>query len=398
MKWRTLNFVDFAEVQPSVPLERGQEYPFISMEIIEPHRRAVQPVESRVWDGGGGARFQNGDTIFARITPCLEHGKTAKIEGLEKAAFGSTEFFVFRARPDVSDADFIYYLACSKIIREPAIKSMIGASGRQRAQRTVIEGLSIRVPATIEAQRKIASILSAYDDLIENNSRRIKLLEESARLLYQEWFVRLRFPGHEHTHIVDRVPKGWEKGKVCDIGKVITGKTPSTKEADNYGGNIPFIKTPDMHKNPIVVSTEQYLSEKGANTQANKYIPEGSIMVSCIGTVGVVAFNGLSAQTNQQINTVIPKKPEFRHYAFFALCDIKPRLEALGGGATMSNVNKSKFESIPLLIPHMTLLRNYDEISSPLFEQMRMLILINNSLRSARDLLLPRLMDGRLAV
>lgn len=153
-----------------------------------------------------------------------------------------------------------------------------------------------------------------------------------------------------------------------------------------------------MHGTPIVIFTEQYLSEKGANTQANKYIPEGSVMVTCIGTVGIVALNGYRAHTNQQINTAVPKEPELRYYSYFALSDLKPRMEALGGGATMANINKTKFESLPIVIPKKIILRNFHDFCLPVFEHIKLLQIQNNKLREARDLLLPRLINGEIAV
>jgi len=248
-------------------------------------------------------------------------------------------------------------------------------------------------------QDRIASVLSAYDDLIENNRRRIQLLEQAARLLYREWFVRLRFPGHEHVRIKDGVPEGWAKGIIADLGKIITGKTPSTKTPENFGGNIPFVKTPDMHRSRIIVETEEYLSEKGAATQSNKTLPMGTILVACIGAkLGVVSITCLPCQTNQQINAVVPRKDYLTHYSLFALTDIKPRLEAMGGGATMPNVSKTKFASIPVLIPPQIILQEFDGYAKILFQQIQLLNRQNSCLIRGRDLLLPRLMNGEIAV
>ncbi len=301
---------------------------------------------------------------------------------------------ILKPLPEMITSQFLYYSLA--VDRNRLINSAGGA-----AQKNLLLGelrrFPIRVPPIAE-QAEIAFILSAYDDLIENNRRRIRLLEESARLLYKEWFVRLRFPGHEHVKIIDGVPEGWEKSIVSKLGDVVTGKTPSTKEPDNFGGKIPFIKTPDMHKNPIIVETSQYLSEKGANSQAKKYIPKDSIMVSCIGTVGIVAINAIKAQTNQQINTVIPQKEHFRYYIYFALSDLKSRLEAMGGGATMVNVNKGKFESLPVVIPSDLILQEFHEVCNPMFLQIKNLLIQNKKLKTARDLLLPRLMNGEIEV
>ncbi len=183
------------------------------------------------------------------------------------------------------------------------------------------------------------------------------------------------------------------------LGKIVTGKTPSTKIPENFGGNIPFVKTPDMHRSRVIVETEEFLSERGANTQANKTLPVGSILVACIGArLGVVSITCKPCQTNQQINAVIPSHDHYRYYSLFALIDIKPRLEAMGGGATMPNVNKSKFASIPILIPSQILLQEFQESASYTFQQIQLLHQQNVALTQALDLLLPRLMNGEVAV
>ena len=125
----------------------------------------------------------------------------------------------------------------------------------------------------IDSQRNIIKILSNYDSLIENNQKQIKLLEEAAQRLYKEWFIDLRFPGHENVEIVDGVPEGWQYKKVSSFGSVITGKTPSTAKSQYYGGEVPFIKIPDMHKGIFPLVTEVTLSLEGAKSQKNKFIP-----------------------------------------------------------------------------------------------------------------------------
>jgi type I restriction enzyme S subunit len=294
------------------------------------------------------------------------------------------------------DAQFVMYFLMSPLGRAELF-TRTGGAVQQVINLADLKTIHVPMPST-SVQRRIADILSTYDDLIENNRRRMALLEESARLLYREWFVRLRFPGYEHTPIVDGVPQGWEHVRVDKLGAVLTGKTPSTKEADNYGGDIPFIKTPDMHGNAFVLQSETYLTEKGAKSQANKFLPPGALLVSCIGTVGVVSLTSELCQFNQQINAVIPGENLLRYYCYFAFKEMKPRLDAIGGGVTMANVSKGKFESMDLLRPTDALLRNFDEFSSPVFSQIKVLALQNQKLRTARDLLLPRLMSGDMAV
>jgi len=269
------------------------------------------------------------------------------------------------------------------------------------AQRNLSTGIIRRFPINVRPlseQQRIAAILSAYDDLIENNRRRIALLEEAARQLYKEWFVRFRFPGHEHVKIIDGVPEGWSNARVADLGLVVTGKTPSKRVEENFGSDIPFIKTPDMHGQTLIVSSEEWLSERGANSQLNKTLPTGSVLVSCIGTIGVVAMTTTPAQTNQQINAVIPRHARWQFFAYFILEAIRPQLEAMGGGVTMANVNKSKFEGVPIIIASNDLITGFDDRVRPMFDLIETLSRQNMCLAKARDLLLPKLMSGAITV
>ncbi|MCA9452369.1 MAG: restriction endonuclease subunit S [Nitrospiraceae bacterium] len=293
--------------------------------------------------------------------------------------------------PKVVDKKFLLY----RLGIEP-LKDKLN-TGAAQAQITIDSLTPYVLPLPeLEVQSRIAFILSAYDDLIENNRRRIQLLEQAARLLYKEWFVHLRFPGHEHTKIQNGIPEGWKAGTIGDLGEVITGKTPSKKEPENYGNDLPFIKTPDMHGNAIVVHTEESLSEEGAKTQANKTLPPRSILISCIGTVGAVAFNASPAQTNQQINSIVPASDSVTYWAYFMAKDLRPLLEGMGGGATMANVNKSKFSGIKIVIPSRQLLELYFDFAKPVFDQIENLTISNARLAKSRDLLLPRLMNGEL--
>lgn len=294
-----------------------------------------------------------------------------------------------------SDARFVKYLFDATLKRK--YKAFTQGAAQDNLSQEKLLSLKFLVP-DISTQKEIADVLATYDDLIENNKRRIELLEESARQLYKEWFVRFRFPGYEHVKIIDGVPEGWMAGSVSDLGEVITGKTPSTKSDENFGGYIPFIKTPDMHGNTIIIKTEQCLTERGASTQANKLIPRNSILVSCIGTIGVTSINAAPAHTNQQINSIVPNRTEYTYFAFFALAALKTRMEAMGGGATMANVNKAKFSGLPVMIPFSGLIESFHEIVAPMFGQIETLATYSYKLSEARDLLLPKLMSGEIAV
>ncbi len=302
-------------------------------------------------------------------------------------------------RPDINKVDhrFLLYYFLSHSWRNIVEANVITGATVDRVPLERFPDFPASLP-TLPVQHRIADILSAYDDLIENNRRRMALLEEAAGQVYREWFVRLRFPGHEHARIANGLPEGWEECCIHEFGEVVTGKTPSTKESDNYGGEILFIKTPDMRGNVFVIETETRLTEKGANTQPGKFIPTNAVLVSCIGTIGVVSITSAHSQFNQQINAVVPFEDAYLYYCFFAFKDLKESMEAIGGGATMGNVNKKKFEKLKVLKPLMPLLRDFHEFCNPLFQQIQVLSFQNQWLRAARDLLLPRLMSGEIVV
>ena len=259
---------------------------------------------------------------------------------------------------------------------------------------------TIKFPAPdIEVQDRIVNILSAYDDLIENNQKQIKLLEEAAQRLYKEWFVDLRFPGYDDVKIVDGVPEGWKYKLVSDFGEVITGKTPSTSKDDYYGGNIPFVTIPDMHGKIYPLITEKTLTKLGADTQKNKYLPANSVIISCIATVGLVNIAVEPCQTNQQINSVILNNEEDLYFFYESMLRIKALLDGVGSnGATMTNVNKTKFSNIKVLYPTNDLIIKYKNFCLPIFEKILALAKSVIKIEHARDGLLPKMMSGEIEV
>ncbi|MCI7454275.1 MAG: restriction endonuclease subunit S [Spirochaetales bacterium] len=259
---------------------------------------------------------------------------------------------------------------------------------------------SLPVPVTNESSmKKIVEALSQYDDLIENNQKQIKLLEEAAQRLYKEWFVDLRFPGYEDVEIVDSVPEGWLYKRVEEFGDVITGKTPSTSKTEYYGGNIPFVTIPDMHGKVFPLITEKTLTKVGAETQKNKYLPANAVIVSCIATVGLVNIAVEPCQTNQQINSVILYDDNDLYFFYESMKRIKALLDGVGSnGATMTNVNKTKFSNIKVLYPTEDLVMKYNEFCKPIFDKILALSKAMLISGQSRDRLLPKLMSGELEV
>ena len=236
MEWKEVTLGDFMQCNPKKTIKKGQKARKITMDLLIPHSKTIRNWNYEPYSGG--AKFQNGDTIMARITPCLENGKHAFVSILDEGeiAYGSTEYFVFCGKEKVSDNDFVYYLTKTPLFRDTAIKSMVGSSGRQRAQMDVLENLKMFVPKDISDQRRIASILSSLDRKIELNNKINADLEEMAQAIFKNWFVD--FEPFKDGKFVDSelgmIPEGWKVGTLGDFCNVFTGKK-NTNQAIEKG-------------------------------------------------------------------------------------------------------------------------------------------------------------------
>lgn len=294
-----------------------------------------------------------------------------------------------------ADYRYIYYILSALYDKLVSLKN---GGAQPNLNASIIKNLEINIPSLLK-QHHIADMLSNYDNLIENNQKQIKLLEEAAQRLYKEWFVELHFPGYESAIIVDGVPASWTKRKIESFGNIITGKTPTTNIDSYYNGNIPFVKIPDMHGVIYPIETEVSLTSEGANTQKNKFIPKDSIMVSCIATVGLVNISVENCQTNQQINSLVLNDIKDLYYVYFCAKELKALLDGVGSnGATMTNVNKSKFANIEVVYPTSSLVDSFYDFCKPIFDKIFKLSNMVIRLKQSRDLLLPKLMSGEIEV
>lgn len=303
---------------------------------------------------------------------------------------------IVRTKADVLNPLFLNYYLASPYMQAFMLGLAVGKGASRNAMtKDMISDFDVPCPP-LDVQKRIIDILKPYDDLIENNRKQIKLLEEAAQRLYKEWFVDLRFPGHENKNN-SRLPDGWGERHISDFGEIVTGKTPLTTKVEYYGGSIPFVKIPDMHGCIYPLTTETYLTKEGADSQKNKYVPKNSIMVSCIATVGLVNIAVEDCQTNQQINTIKLNNPEDLFYAYFTLKRLKELLEGVGSnGVTMTNVNKSKFGALKVIYPTEHLIKLFYEYCTPIFDTIYNKSLQTIKLTEARDRLLPKLMSGEI--
>ena len=386
----TIRFGDFVEVNPRIRLEKGKEYPYIEMADVNPSNGFVLPQKERVYKGGG-SRFQSGDTLFARITPCLENGKIVRCKHTSNdPCFGSTEFFIFRGKPNVSDSTYVFYLALSPLIRDPAVKSMTGASGRQRAILSSVE--DIHVPAySLATQRKIAAILSAYDDLIENNTRRIKILEDMAQTFYREWFIHFRFPGHENIPMVESplgpIPQGWEVKNFGEIShnfdrqrKPLSGKVRSAMQ-----GEYPYYGAAKVldHINDYLFDGRYLL------------IGEDGSVVTEDGKPVLQLVTG-KFWVNNHTHVVQGKLPVSTNFLYLFMSNV-----AISGyitGTAQPKINQQNLNRIPIILPPRSLLERFNQMIESGFDNIVTLNLKSANLQQTRDLLLPKLISGEIDV
>ena len=380
-EWTKKKLSDIADFNPRETIKKGAIAKKIPMDVLRPFYRDIPYYVEECFSGG--TKFRNGDTIMARITPCLENGKTAQVSILNdgEVGFGSTEYIVFRAKEGIADKDYLYYLVCSPEVREPAIKSMVGSSGRQRVQTEVVKNLEIYVPPLVE-QEKIGSFLKTFDDKIALNDRINKNLEQQAKTLYKDWFFNFS-PFSSDSNL----PDGWRLGTVGDIIQLHDSKRVplSGAERDKMAKVYPYYGATslmDYVDNYLFDGIYLLLGEDG----------------TVVDSLGFPILQYVYGQfwVNNHAHIITGKKcfSVEELYLFFSLTNIK----SIVTGAVQQKVSQHNLKKVPAIIPSKEALGAFDEIIQPIFAQIRNLRDENVNLSQLRDTLLPKLMSGELDV
>ena len=406
-KWEEKRLEDIIDVNPPVKLKKGESYPFIDIDKVSPTRRSVTNEEVKVYDGQSSSKFCDGDTVFSRITPCLENRKIAKVSINGDAAFGSTEFYVFRAKKKKADARFTYYLASSDAVVLPAINSMTGASGRQRADKRFIQRLKLNLP-DLPTQECIADILSAYDDLIEANNRRIELLEQTAQELYKEWFVRFRFPGYENVKFEDGLPENWSYvrfGKAIEIIDGDRGVNYPKQEEFYPKGDCLFLNAGNVTAKGFDFSSCSYITKEKDDILRKGKLQHGDVVLTTRGTVGNVAFyNETMTFSEMRINSgmVILRNlgAVSTEYIYTALRHeyLQKLMTLYASGSAQPQLPIKDMKRMKIIKPDAKTMERFTEMGADIYNQISLLIMKNQTLAKQRDMLLPRLMSGKLEV
>lgn len=396
--WTTKKLSEIAYINPRESIGKGVVAKKVPMDRLQPFCRDIP--EFVLEEYKGGTKFKNDDTIMARITPCLENGKIAKVSILsnDEIGFGSTEYIVFRAIDGVSDADFLYYLICSPLVRNPAIKSMVGSSGRQRVQTNVVANLGIELPP-LEEQRKIGELLKTFDDKIKLNNEINNNLEQQAQAIFKSWFVDFEPFGGVQPPEMKFVP-------LQELCKVVTkGTTPTTLGKPFTSSGINFIKAESILDSHSIDSSKfAFIDEETNALLKRSIIKANDIVFTIAGTLGRFAMvdnSVLPANTNQAVAIIRPDENKVTPaylYSFFIGNWQNEYYSKRIQQAVQANLSLTTIKSLPIAVLSNTTMNDYDELVSPLFALMKGNEEENRRLSELRDTLLPKLMSGELDV
>lgn len=385
---KTYRLCEIVQFNPTERLAKGTIAKKVAMENLHPFTRAISGYELTAYSGG--SKFRNGDTLMARITPCLENGKTAYVSILddEEVGFGSTEYIVFRNIEGVTDRKFIYYFVSNPWFRNIAIKSMVGSSGRQRVQQSVLENLEISLPPLAE-QKRIASILGALDDKIELNRRINANLEEQAQALFKSWFVDFEpFNGV--------LPNNWNVKLLGEVCSCELGGTPNRNTSEYWEGNIPWINSGEINQFRITKPSEM-ISELGLKKSATKLLPPKTTVLAITGaTLGQVSLLEIASCANQSVVGIKPN--EFIPYEYiypYIKTNIDKLISCQTGGA-QQHINKQNIEKLSILLPDKETMKKYVNTVSGIYALIANKCFENKYLTSLRDALLSRLISGEI--
>ena len=413
-EWRNLPFSEAVLINPTVRLERGAVYPFVDMAAVNSDSRNANGAEKREFKGSG-SRFQDGDTLMARITPCLENGKIARYQaGADKTVgHGSTEFIVIRGRPNVTDNDFTYYLTQWGEVRNYAIGQMTGTSGRQRVPVDSLDHLTVPLPPLPE-QRAIAHILGTLDDKIELNRRLNQTLEAMARAIFQDWFVdfgpvRAKLAGQEPylppelwALFPDRLaatelgeaPEGWGVKALGEIADFRNGLALQKFRPGAGEGRLPVLKIAQLRSGQA--DGGEWATE---NIAPDCIVEDGDVIFSWSGSLMVKVWCGGQAALNQHLFKVT--SPDYPKW-FYLYCTENhlPGFQDIASdkATTMGHIKREHLNDAKCVIPSQTLLAAANDTFTNLLSQQISANLQSRTLAALRDTMLPRLVSGEVGV
>ena len=400
---------DFVNLNPKIKLIKGISYAFVEMKDLEPSIRSVFSNYNKEFSGSG-SKFECGDTLLARITPCLENGKTSQFKGHSSPAWGSTEFIVLRGIPNKSDNDFIYYFSRSPEFRSYAIQNMVGSSGRQRVPNDAVENYECEFPS-LHDQNAIAHILGTLDDKIELNQKMNKILEEIAKAIFKSWFVDFDpvrakaegrptglspeisdlFPDAMTDSEIGEIPKGWSQESIYQFCSVEYGAPFKSKLFNEDGQGIPLVRIRDLPKGKSDVFTEE-IHPKGT------LIKTGDLVVGMDGEFRCYLWRGTDSWMNQRVCKFVPRENVPSTFIWFALERPLHFIESTEVATTVIHLGKGDIDDFQFMRSSQELLDQFSKLTLPLLERMVIASKEIETLAELRDTLLPKLIAGELRI
>lgn len=339
----------------------------------------------------------NGDLLFGRRSLVEEGaGKCSVVYNSTGPLTFESSIIRVRLDPAVADPEFYFNYFRSPVGRS-RIRAIVGGAAVKGIRGSDLKLIKVHLPSIAE-QISIRQVIAAYDDLIATNQRRIALLEQTARLLYREWFVHLRFPRHASVPVQSGLPEEWRwltLGEVCDA---IGGGTPPTAKPEYWNGNVVWVTPTDVTRNDCLalLDSDKKISEAGLENSSAKMLPPDTILMTSRASIGFFALMDQPVCTNQGFISILPI---YENSRMFLLLNLMHRVEEMIGlatGSTFKELSKKTFRTLPICWPTDALLTKFDEKVYPLIRQVRLIKKQNAQLTRARDLLLPKLMSGQL--
>ncbi|MBQ9187522.1 MAG: restriction endonuclease subunit S [Prevotella sp.] len=372
-EWKEYKLGEIAEIldfkrKPLSSIERAArkgKYPYYGASDI------IDYLDDYIFEGEHVLISEDGENLRSRQTPI---------------AFLADGQFWVNNHAHIVKSDYIHNRLICYYFANLDLNPYITGAVQPKLSQDSLNRIPIYLPESMVEREKIVSILSSLDDKIDLLNRENVTLEAMAEALFRQWFI-------------EEAKEDWDVKPLSSYGKIVCGKTPPKNESRYFGGDIPFIKIPDMHGKTFIFESEDSLTREGQNFQKEKTLPPFSIIVSCIATVGLVALNAKEAQTNQQINSIIPYREEDRYFLYLQLKNMYEELNAMASGGTATlNLNTKNFSNISIACPNEDTCHSFHRLVEPLFEKIYCNQKQMITLAKQRNMLLPKLMSNEITI
>ncbi|WP_171048703.1 restriction endonuclease subunit S [Pseudoalteromonas sp. S201] len=350
MSWPLVKLSEVAEINPRLPknIDEAQEVTFLPMASISEQGQVLEQEKRILGETRKGfTYFEKNDVVVAKITPCFENGKAAYLDCLEtQIGFGTTEFHVIRADIEKLDGKYLFYLVWNKWFRHLGERNMSGSAGQKRVPSDFLKDLKIPLPP-LDEQKRIAAILDKADAIRRKRQQAIQLADDFLRSVFLDMF------GDPVTN-----PKGWE---VKQVGKVVDCIVPGRDKPKSFTGGMPWITTNDLNHLGSTYESEKSmgLSDQEIAAVKARIIPKNSVLMTCVGDLGVISIAGNDMVMNQQLHAFLPNENIEKEFLMYALSFQKHYMIKMASSTTVPYMNKTVCNSVPVILPAIEMQKKF---------------------------------------